>query len=147
MSETPEALVRRWFEELWNQSREDTIDQLLSHDAVVHGLPTPDGKPLTGPDGFRGLYRQFRSAFPDMKIKVTRAISQGDQCAVHVEARGTHSGDGLGVAATHRPVHFAGIVIIRARDGKLVEGLNAFDFLSLYQQIGLVPPMGQTISL
>jgi predicted ester cyclase len=82
-----------------------------------------------------------------MKIKVTLAISQGDQCAVHVEARGTHSGDGLGVAATHRPVHFAGIVIVRARDGKLVEGLNAFDFLSLYQQIGLVPPMGQTISL
>ena len=26
---TPEALARQWFEELWNQGREETIDKLL----------------------------------------------------------------------------------------------------------------------
>ena len=32
--QTPEALARRWFEELWNQGREETIDKLLAADAL-----------------------------------------------------------------------------------------------------------------
>ena len=30
MTPTPEALVRQWFEELWNQGKEDTIDRLMT---------------------------------------------------------------------------------------------------------------------
>lgn len=39
-----------------------------------------------------------------------------------------------------------GGLIVRARDGKLVEGWNSFDFLSMYQQIGAVPATGGMIS-
>jgi hypothetical protein len=31
------------------------------------------------------------------------------------------------------------MVFARVKDGRLVEGWNCFDFLSLYQQLGLVP--------
>jgi predicted ester cyclase len=44
----------------------------------------------------------------------------------------------LGGDATGRPVDFYGMVIARVRDGKMVEGWNVFDFLTMYQQIGWV---------
>lgn len=138
-----DALIRQWFDELWNQGREDTIDRLLAPNATVHGLPTPDGKPLVGPAPFKELYRTFRTAFPDMRITVERMVAAGEHdAAVQVRAVGTHRGDALGVPATNRTVSFHGMVIIRAEHGKLVEGLNCFDFLTMYQQIGVVPAIG-----
>lgn len=32
--------------------------------------------------------------------------------------------------------------IARIRDGLIVEAWNAFDFLTLYQQIGMLPALG-----
>jgi steroid delta-isomerase-like uncharacterized protein len=140
---TADVLIRQWFDELWNQGKEETIDRLLSPDAQVHGLPTPDGKPLVGPAAFKELYRVFRSAFPDMTITIERMVASGDgDAAVQVRATGTHRGDSLGMPATNRRVNFHGMVIIRAVNGKMVEGLNCFDFLTMYQQIGVVPAIG-----
>jgi predicted ester cyclase len=33
-------------------------------------------------------------------------------------------------------VNFTGIVITKFKDGKIIEGWNAFDFLKMYQQMG-----------
>lgn len=142
MSEAPDAMIRRWFEELWNQGREDTIDRMLAPDAKVYGLPTPDNTPPVGPGGFKPLYRQFRGAFPDLKIKVEQSVCEGDRAAVLVTCTGTHKGDTLGVPATGRPVKFEGMVIIQVKDGRLAAGWNSFDFLTMYQQIGAVPQLG-----
>jgi len=139
-AETPETLARRWFEELWNQGREETIDKMLAADAVVHGLPAPDGKQMKGPEGFKPLFRQFKGAFPDMRIIIDKVVREGDAVACHCTVTGTHTGAGLG-APSNKPVKFTGITIVRAKDGKLVEGWNAFDFLSCFQQIGMLPPL------
>ena len=32
------ALARRWFEEVWNQRRADTIDELLTDEALLAGF-------------------------------------------------------------------------------------------------------------
>jgi hypothetical protein len=44
-------------------------------------------------------------------------------------------------APSNQPVRFTGITIVRAKDGKLVEGWNAWDFLGCFQQIGLLPQL------
>jgi hypothetical protein len=38
MSEANKAIVRRWFEEVWNQGRTETIDALFARNARAHGL-------------------------------------------------------------------------------------------------------------
>ena len=38
MSAENKAVVRRWFDEVWNQGRGDAIDELISERSVVHGL-------------------------------------------------------------------------------------------------------------
>lgn len=49
----------------------------------------------------------------------------------------THRGGELGFAATDRHVEFWGFSLGRFDQGKLVEGWNCFDFLGMYQQLGV----------
>ena len=142
MAATPDALIRQWFEELWNQGREDTIDRLLSPTALVHGLPTPDGQPIVGREPFKTYYRRFREAFPDIHITIDRTVTEGNYVAVVCHVTGTHLGDNFGKPATRKPVAFSGMCIVKASGGQLVEGWNCFDFLTCYQQIGLVQHLG-----
>jgi steroid delta-isomerase-like uncharacterized protein len=136
MSVAPDALIRTWFEEVWNEGREDTIDRLIAPGAPIHGLPGGD---LHGAQGFKGNFATFRGAFPDIKIQVERTVMQGDLVAAHCRVTGTHTGPALGLPPTGKPVEFGGMVIVRVSNGQFQEGWNSFDFLTMYQQIGAVP--------
>jgi predicted ester cyclase len=139
MFEQNKALLRRWFQEVWNEGKETTIDELFIPDGVAHGLSKESGKQLQGPAAFKPFWRAFRSAFPDIRVTVEELIAEGDLAVARCIVRGAHTGHGLGFAPTHCSVEFSGVTIIRVRDGKIVEGWNNFDFLALYQQIGLIP--------
>ena len=140
MSDTPESVVRTWFEELWNQGKEDTLHRIFAADGLAHGLTGPDGPPLRGPDAYKPFYAKFREAFPDVHIDVVRAVTQGDLVTAHCHVTGTHRGESMGPASL-KPVDFWGMTMVRVRDGKIVEAWNTFDFLSFYQQIGLLPQL------
>lgn len=133
---TNDQLVREWFEQVWNQQREEAIDRMMAPDALVHDL-VPSG-PMKGAAAFKPFHRQFLLAFPDMHIDVLRTITEGDLVAVHCRVSATHSGDALGPAATHRKASISGIAIARIKNNQIVEAWNCFDFLSLYQQLGLM---------
>jgi steroid delta-isomerase-like uncharacterized protein len=134
MSTENKALVRRWFEEVWSKGRAEAIDEMLANDAVVHGL----GAPVQGPAGFKTFHAAYRNAFPDVTIQVDDIVAEGDIVAARWSARGTHRGEGLGVAATGRHIQFSGMVFVRVEDGRLVEGWNNFDQLGMLEQLGVV---------
>ena len=140
MSKTPDAVVRQWFQEVWDEGREDAIDRLASPQAVMHGL---GASPMRGTGEFKKLFHTFREALGDLEIAVEHTVTQGDTCAAHCRVKGRHVGHALGGTPTGRPVEFIGIVIAVIRDGRIVEGWNSFDFLTMYQQIGWVknPPV------
>jgi steroid delta-isomerase-like uncharacterized protein len=139
MNEQPDAVIRTWFEEVWNERRQDTIDRLFAPDGVAHGLP---GGPINGPAGFRPLFDAFRGAFPDIHVTVDRTIVQGDMVAAHCTVTGTHTGGDLRIEATGRQVEFQGVTIARIVDGRFGEVWNCFDFLTMYQQLDVVPQIG-----
>ena len=136
MSEENKALVRRWFEEVWNKGRAEAIDEMFAEDGVAHGLADDPGAPLRGPTGFKPFFRRFREAFPEMEVVVEDTVSEGDKVAARCTIRGRHRGDTLGFKATDSPVEFEGICIVRLRGGKIVEAWNNFDFMSMFRQLG-----------
>lgn len=142
MAGTPGEIVREWFEHLWNRGDESTIDRLLHTDGALHGLPSPDGLPLRGPAAFKPFYQSFRSAVPDIRIEMLQVIEQGDEVMAHYRVTGTHRGDGLGFPATQRRIDMHGISRGRVVAGKLYEGWNCVDFLTMYTQLGaaIAPP-------
>jgi steroid delta-isomerase-like uncharacterized protein len=138
MSQSPEAVAREWFEQLWNRKKIDTIDRLFASDGLAHGLA---GEVMRGPAAFRPFYQTFSTAFPDLHIEVLRAVVQGDTVVLHNRVTGVHSGGSLGFDPTGRNVIFEGTSIIRVVDGKIVEAWNFYDFLSMYQQLGVSAPL------
>jgi len=136
MPATPESILRAWFDGLWNRGDESTIDRLMHADAVIHGLPSPDGQPIRGPHNFRPLYQTFRSAFPDIAIDVQQVVSQGGKAVAYCHVTGTHRGAGLDIPATGNAISIFGFAMCEIVDEKVVASWNCFDFLDMYRQLG-----------
>jgi predicted ester cyclase len=139
MSDLNRQIVMSWFEEVWNVGNEGAIDRLMAPDARFHGLPSADGGPVVGPAAFKPFVRTFRSAFPDIRVRVLRTVCERDLVASHCVVTGTHTGLGLAVDPSGSIIQFYGVAIAVIRDGQIQEGWNCFDFLSLYQQVGILP--------
>jgi len=142
MAAEPKAMIHRWFDEVWNQGRLETIDELFAEESVAHGLGE-GGRMVRGPAAFKPLVQNLRAAMPDLHIGVEDIVVDGDRAAFRVVLQGTHTGDGLGVPPSGRPVRVAGMVMVRFENGRIMEGWNSWDQLGLLQQIGAVPEPGR----
>jgi steroid delta-isomerase-like uncharacterized protein len=140
MSDPKTNVLQRWFEEVWNQGREEAIDELAAADVVSHGLIDSHGNEVSGREHFKAFRRQFRTTFPDVRVDVNDALADGDKAIVRCTVYATHSGAGMG-APTYKPISFTGILIARIENGQLKEVWDSWDFLSLYQQIGALPAL------
>ena len=128
-------LMRRWFQEVWNEGRMQTVYDLLSPDAVAKGQRGAEAE-IRGPEEFEKFAREIRGAFPDMKMTVEDVFGVGDKVVLRWSATMTHTGDGLGFPASGRTVRSRGISIARIVDGKIVEGWDNWDQLGMLEQIG-----------
>ena len=136
MSNENKALIRRWFEEVWNKGNEAAIDEMFATDGIAHGLADEPEKAMRGPQDYKPFYRRFRSAFPEIEVVVEDTIAEGDKVAARCRVRGKHQSDSLGFAATGRDAEFTGITIVRIDQGKIVEAWNNFDFMTMFKQLG-----------
>jgi steroid delta-isomerase-like uncharacterized protein len=141
MSEANKEVVRRWFREVWNEGREDTVDELFAAEAVAHGLGDSE-QDVRGPAEFKVFAANIRGAIPDTHIRIDEILAEGDLVSVKVTLEGTHTGTGLGVAPSGGSVRIQGIIIVRVAAGKIVEGWNSYDQLGLLRQIGALPSAG-----
>jgi predicted ester cyclase len=129
------ALIRRWFEEVWNQGRAELIDEMLEDSCVAHGLPNERGEELRGLAEFKPFFNSFRKAFPDIKIIVEDVIGEGDKLAARCVVRGLYKGEGVDTDSL-QPIEISGICMLQLKNGKIVEAWNNFDFMGLYKQVG-----------
>lgn len=134
MTDANKSLVRRWYDEVWNQGRAETIDELLSPAATSHGLADPEAV-TTGPAEFKAAHSRLLSTFSDMHIRLDELVAEGDCVAVRWTVTMAHSGDGLGFPGTGRSVRMAGSSFIRIEDGHIVEGWNQMDFTRVVQEL------------
>lgn len=136
-AENNKALIRRWFEQVWNQGDATLIDQMRARDARAVGLgeKTPETR---GASPFKAFYANLRGTFPDLRITIEDLIAEGDKVSARISAEGTHTGHAL-APATGRRVKFSGIVMARIANGKIAEAWNNLDQLSLLKQIGALP--------
>jgi predicted ester cyclase len=128
------ALAQRWFEEVWNQGKESTIDELFHPQGKAYGFPEPHSI-LTGPEAFKTIHRQFHSAFGNIHITIDDLVADGDLVAIRWTGTMKHTGDGLGFPATGKDVTLPGASFITCRDGIMTDGWNAMDMTKLTLQL------------
>lgn len=141
MSEENKALVRRYFEEIWDKGNLDAIDELFSIDFVRHGPTGTEGE-VRGLEEFKALVSMYRSAFPDLRVPIEDLIAEGERVVSRWRTRGTHQGELMGVAPSGNQASVTGIIIDRISGGKIEEEWVDYDNLHLMQQIGAEPQPG-----
>lgn len=139
-AENNKAVVYRWFEEVWNQGRAESIDALFAEDGISHGLGEA-GVEVRGPAAFKPFLERLRGAFPDIHFTVEDTLVEGDRVAARWRAAMTHRGDQLGLPASGRGAEVTGMSIVRIADGKIAEAWNNWDQMGLMQQIGGGAPL------
>jgi steroid delta-isomerase-like uncharacterized protein len=137
MSEQNLSLMRRWFDEVWNHGRLETIHELMAPDAVGIGQGGAEAA-IHGPSEFQAFVERLRAVFPDMSVNVEDAFGAGDKVAVRWSATMTHQGGDLGIPSSGKRVHITGISILRIVDGQIVAGWDNWDELGMMRQIGAI---------
>ena len=92
---------------------------------------------VRGPEGVTQLVGGFRSGIPDMALHIEDVVAEGEKVLVRLRAKGTHSGDLMGIPATGRPIDIDVLDLLQFRDGLLVEQWALIDSLGLLRQIGV----------
>jgi len=113
-AEATAALVRRFYEEMWNRWDFGLADELLAEDLVFRGS---FGVDVEGRPAFRDYMALVRSGFPDFHNEVEDLIVEGNRAAARLTYRGTHLGPALGVPATGRRITYGGAAFFTVRDG------------------------------
>src|SRR5207249_3089994 len=104
-------------------------------------------RPLLGPNlGKLHLHAsQCRKSTPDQLrlfpgllscYEIHWQLANGDRVTTHKTYYGTHEGHFLGVAPTHRKIHFETVDVMRVQNGKITDHWGVGNLLSLMQQIG-----------
>jgi steroid delta-isomerase-like uncharacterized protein len=128
------ALVRRFYEEVWDRGNSDFVFEVFADNYVRHDLRATEALP--GPEGQKKIADDFRAAFPDLRLTVDLIVGEGDYVVGRWTASGTHRGPWGTIEATGRKATFSAVNIFRFEDGKVVEIWNHRDDLGLAQQVG-----------
>ena len=137
-TEQNKTFVRRYWEQVWNQGNLAVVDELIASDFDGHPLPS-DPNFGRGPAGQKQLVGMYRAAFPDVRMAIEDMTAEGDRVAVRWTARGTNTGEMMGMPATGKPARVTGMFVNRIAAGKIAEGWGNFDALGMLQQLGVIP--------
>ena len=121
----------------------DTIEEIYAPNVVWH---EPDQE-VRGIDEARQFVTTYKTALPDLNITIEDVVGEGDKAVTRWTVRGTHQGEVEEFGPpTGRQVELKGITIHRIDGGKIFEEWEAYDNLSILQQLGLVPEHEQASS-
>ena len=125
------ALVRRFFEEVFNRGNLAVVDELWIADRIESGKRATE---------------HVRTAFPDYHRTIEAQVAEGDLVVTRWTMRGTHQGPyrsgalGRTLAPTGRPVEVPGTSIHRIAGGRIVESwVQGNDSAQLLLQLGALP--------
>ena len=132
-TEQNKALIRRFYEEVWNNGNFDVAEEIFAADYLRHDLRP--GKALPGPEGQKRIAADFRAAFPDLAMQVDFMIAEGDMVMARWTTEGTNTGQWGNVPPTGKRAKFSGVNIFRIANGRVVELWNHRDDPGLMQQL------------
>jgi predicted ester cyclase len=147
MSEENKEVVRRYFEDVFNQRDLGASDELMAQDYVENAV-APFGRSapgkVNGPQATRDTAQWLLAQFPDIRMSIEAIVAEGDTVAARVVSEGTNLGALNGVIPpTGQRFVAAQSHWFRVQDGKLVEHWATRDDLSAMLQLGAIQAPGR----
>ena len=144
MAKDNKAVLRDYWEQVWNHRHVDKLWDYGTEDLVLH----IGGAALPGKIVGDALASQWFDPFPDLHVTVELQLAEGDLVAEWLTFRGTHSGidflpgmfRALGlppIPARGNSFEFTQTSICRMEDGRIAEIWEDFDRVRLFMQLGV----------
>jgi len=124
----------------WNEGSFEALDAIYDKFMVRHESPFPDKPNL---EAYKEWIFATRESYPDATIKIDEVIREGNTTATRWTFKGTHTGQhpALPIPPTGKFVEFQGSGVAHWEDDRIVEEWIFGDYMSLFQQIGVIPTM------
>jgi steroid delta-isomerase-like uncharacterized protein len=135
MSAENEAVVRRFYEQMNNERKNDLASELFTTDHVLHDPQVPAAP---GPQGMAEVVSVYQEGVKG-HWNIEEIFSSGDRVVVRWTGSGTHVGEVNGIPPTGKSVSVDAISIHRMQNGKIAESWEVWDTLGFLQQLGAVP--------
>lgn len=135
------SIVRRLYEEVWNQRNLEVAKELIAPSHAVQLFDAADSG--VGPEAYARNVVQFVRAFPDLKFKVMDMVAEDEKVVALWNISGTHRGEFRGIAPTGKKVSVDGITISQLADGKIMDSYVSLDLWTMMQQLDALPAMGK----
>ena len=133
-----DAVVRRVFDEAWNQKKINIIDETHASGYAFHDPASPG---IDSPEAYKGFLNTYHNGFPDTHFTVEEVICSGENVVVRFSITSTHTGELRGIPPSNKKIAITGISVFRMANGKIAEEWCNWDTLGMLQQIGVIPPM------
>ena len=135
MSASDEAVVRRFYEQMNNERKNELAPELFAADHRMHDpqVPAPDG-----PDGMVATVSVYQQGVQG-HWGIDDIFSSGDKVVVRWTGTGTHVGEVNGIPPTGKKISVDAISIHRMAGGRIAETWEVWDTLGFLQQLGVVP--------
>lgn len=134
---TPDLLVRRFYNELWNQANEAIAPEILTAQFRFRGSL---GAEKSGIAGFLGYLRDLHRALGDYECLILDLITDHDRAAARMKFRGQHQAEFFDVPATGAQVEWEGAAFFMIKTGKIDSLWVLGDLNSLKAQLGWYSP-------
>jgi len=145
MAEDSSSVIQKLFD-AFNSKDYDVIEALAADNFEL--LDVASGEKFRGPEGARKSAEGWLTAFPDAKVEVLNVVSSGEWGFAELVGRGTHSGPlktpGGDVPPTGRQMELHFCSVVKVQDGKIVEGRDYYDGMTVATQLGMMPEMAGT---
>lgn len=122
-------VLETWFQRVWTEEDPSAIDEMFPDDGEAEGLGE---ETRVGPKGFREFQQELLSRVAEIRIDIEQCMQAGEWMASRCMLRGK-------CRATGKPVEMSGQCYGRFADGKILMAYNHWDFIGLFQQLGLMP--------
>jgi predicted ester cyclase len=127
--------------EAWHNGNFDPVAEIYDPDVLSRHPPFPD---MRGLEAVKAYVAGAREGYSDIHFEYHEMIGEGDMIAYRYSGRLKHTGtsSSLPVPPTGKELFLEGCVLVRVKEGKIVEEYEYSDYLGFLQQLGVVPPLG-----
>lgn len=122
-------ILSDWYRRVWVEADLDAIDDYFAPRCGADGL-MPDGQ--VSAEDFRVLVTALRALVRDIEVGIDRSIETGDWLWAQITVRAC-------AARGMAPIRASGQVMLRFDGGRIAEAYNSFDFITFFEQAGLLP--------
>lgn len=122
-------LVEQWCERVWRQRDASAMDDLFESTGTAKGLGRDT---RTGPEQMRGFHSAICDLLVDTRMELDQVLEQDGKLACLCTFYGTRKN-------SDTEVKTPGAMFFEFDNDKIVKGVNRFEFMEMFEQLGLLP--------